>query len=285
MQSLFPHSAPWPRRLLGALLLAALVLPAPLHAQTRTWRNEKGKKLDATLVGVEGEDAVLANPDKPDITIKYPLSSLVDKDREYIKNWQANRESLIGGLVWGNLVRAKETSKPSKSKKKKGEDKEEKKEEAPPAGEPAELFKPVTTVPGTKIKYYALYFSGKWSPHDRAFTPKLASLYREKGPKTDKSTVGSGRSWEVVLVSADRSAADLAAYMDEFNMPWPALEYEKGLRSPLVRYRGSGLPCLVVVDPEGKVLVDTFKDREFRGPDAALEDFRKLLGGKSDGEE
>lgn len=263
--------------IISFLLLA--LLTASSGGEVRTWRNEKGKKLDAELVRVEGEDIILANPDKPDVTLKYPLKLLGEKDREYVEAWRANKESLIGSLVWGNLVRAKEIEKPKSKKKKKGDDKEEaykKKDEEKPTGAD-DLFKPVTKVPGTKIKYYVLYFSGKWTPYDRSFTPKLEALYRQRGPKTDKSTVGAGRSWEVILVSADRSAAAMAEYMNDFDMPWPALEYEKGLRSPLVRYRGQGLPCLVVVDPTGKVLVDTFKDHQYRGPEAALEEFEKLL--------
>ena len=280
------------RILLWLTLLAAAQSAAlpPLAAETRTWRNEQGKKLDAELQGVEGEDVILVDPDKPKVTLKYPLNLLGDKDREYVEGWRANRESMIGKLVWGNLVKAKETEKAkAKKKKKHGDDdededakakeKEKQKDKEAAAGEDKsdDLFKPMTKVPSTKIKYYVLYFSGKWTPYDRAFTPKLADLYRDRGPKNDKSTVGAGRSWEVILISADRNAAALAEYMNDFDMPWPAMDYEKGLHSPLVRFRGPGLPCLVVVDPEGKVLVDTFKDHEYRGPEAALEDFKKLL--------
>lgn len=269
------------------LLLAAFGT-STAFAEPRTWRSQKGKKLEADLAGVEGDQVVLAKPGEPEKQIRFPIASLVEKDQEYIAAWQGNRESIMGQLLWPHAVRAKPKpgSKGSGSKKK-----DKKAQEPPPAPTPVEgeagagteprveeLFTNAEA-PAVKVKYYVLYFSGKWSPHDRAFTPKLVQLYRDKGPKNSKSETGSGLDWEVFLVSADRSEADMAAYMQEFNMPWPALGYAEGLRSPLVRLRGPGLPCLVVVDPTGKVLVDTFEGGEFRGPAAALEDLRKLLEG------
>lgn len=258
-------------------LLLAAALAISVSAPARTWRNQDGKKLEADLVGVEGSDVILAKPDAPEVTLKYPLKELGDKDKEYVDAWQTNRNSRVGQLLWDKLVKAKPSAKPKKNKK--DGDKEEKSEQAPAdPTKPEELFNKVEGVPGTKHKYYVLYFSAKWSPYDRKFTPKLVDYYQSKRPKNpDKSTVGAGLSWDVYLISADRNAADLAAYMNDFDMPWPALEYEQGLHSPLVRYRGPGLPCLVVLDSDGNVLIDTFKGHEYRGPEAALDDLKKLI--------
>ncbi|PAA86579.1 hypothetical protein BOX15_Mlig001154g2, partial [Macrostomum lignano] len=99
-------------------------------------------------------------------------------------------------------------------------------------------------LPGKKIM---LYFSAHWCPPCRSFTPVLAKFYAE--------AKAANKAVECVFVSCDRDEASMWSYMNEshgdyYVVPFDA-EERKGLSE---QYGVSGIPCLVVVDEEGKVL-------------------------------
>jgi nucleoredoxin len=120
------------------------------------------------------------------------------------------------------------------------------------------------------VKFYALYYSASWCGPCRQFTPRLVEAYRTL--KADYP------EFEVVFVSADNSAGDMKDYMKDDRMTWPALKFDAVQTSEeIMRYCGNGIPCLVLVDGKGKVLSDTNRGGDYVGPQAVLEDTRKLL--------
>ena len=61
-------------------------------------------------------------------------------------------------------------------------------------------------------------------------------------------------------------------------MPWPALDYGKNRSNKsLTKYAGSGIPDLVFVDADGKVLSDSFVGGNYVGPNKVLQDIEKTL--------
>jgi nucleoredoxin len=131
-------------------------------------------------------------------------------------------------------------------------------------------LKPVADERLDGVKYYALYFSASWCGPCRQFTPGFVRFYREMKAKHPE--------FEVVFVSADNSAGDMAGYMKQDGMPWLAVKYDQVPRSPEIqRYSGPGIPCLVLVDANGRVLSDSYDGDNYVGPGKVLQDTQRIL--------
>jgi nucleoredoxin len=127
-----------------------------------------------------------------------------------------------------------------------------------------------------KKKLIALYFSAHWYAPCRKFTPNLVAYY-------NKNAIAHPE-FEVLFISNDKSAAAMEGYMRDQQMPWPALNFDKiAGNEALKKYAGSGIPCLVVVDENGKVIFDTYSGKNYRGPEAVLGDLDQLFAAKTPG--
>ena len=120
------------------------------------------------------------------------------------------------------------------------------------------------------VKFYGIYFSASWCPPCREFTPGLVDAYgkiRELYPE-----------FELVLVNRDRTPQDMEAYMRDDRMQFPAIGWDSiQFASEINRYAGEGIPDLVLVDENGQVLSDSFRNGGYVGPDAVLDDTWKVL--------
>ena len=123
-----------------------------------------------------------------------------------------------------------------------------------------------------KKKLIGLYFSGRWCGPCRKFTPQLVDHYNR--------VAAAHPEFEIVFVSSDRSAAAMEKYMSETNMPWPAVKFEKvAEKTELNKYAGSGIPCLVLVDANGRVISDSYAGKTYLGPSKVLRDLDRLFAG------
>jgi nucleoredoxin len=122
----------------------------------------------------------------------------------------------------------------------------------------------------SEVEFYALYYSAAWCGPCRQFTPRLVRAYAELRAAYPE--------FEVVFVSADRSAGDMQKYMAGDKMTWPALRFDQ-VRSAgeIMRYAGDGIPCLVLVDAAGRVLSDSYLGNNYVGPQAVLDETRRIL--------
>jgi nucleoredoxin len=117
---------------------------------------------------------------------------------------------------------------------------------------------------------YGLYFSAHWCGPCRKFTPQLVAYYNQ--------IAHDHPEFEIIFVSADKSADEMATYMRESSMPWPAIDYGKLANVPaLQKYAGRGIPDLVIVDASGKVLADSFASGKYIGPARVLDDLSAIF--------
>ena len=123
-----------------------------------------------------------------------------------------------------------------------------------------------------KKKLIALYFSAHWCPPCRKFTPQLVEYYNRVAPQHPE--------FEIIFVSFDRSQFAMETYMREANMPWPAIDFAKVPGKEAIRkYAGEGIPCLVLLDVNGKVISDSFAGKEYLGPAKVLTDLDAIFAG------
>jgi nucleoredoxin len=121
-----------------------------------------------------------------------------------------------------------------------------------------------------KKKYFGLYYSASWCSPCRTFTPELVSFY--------KQMAAAHPDFEIVFVSSDETPGAMERYMKLDGMPWAALRFErKPEEKELTRYCGGGIPDLVIVDGNGRVLSDSFLRGEYIGPYKPMVDLARLL--------
>ena len=101
-------------------------------------------------------------------------------------------------------------------------------------------------------------------------TPDLVRFYDEIKPKNPH--------FELIFVCHDDSSADMEKYMRIDAMKWPALKFSKiHSHKSLNKYCGKGIPDLVLVDAQGKVLSDSYVGGNYIGPRKVVQDIKKIL--------
>ncbi len=121
------------------------------------------------------------------------------------------------------------------------------------------------------VKYWAFYYSASWCGPCREFTPDLVNFYRDFKPKHP--------DFELIFVNLDRSDGDMMSYMKGDAMPWPAVWFADVDNPDLnpKKYCGSGIPCLVLVDNDGNVLSDTFRNGQYTDPHEVITDIESTV--------
>lgn len=256
-----PHRMMKISRTLTSLLplslgLAAMLIPAS-SATARPWTNAQGQTIEAELQELKGEAGSevavlkLSNGQTYDVA----LSTLSAADQAFAKEQAATASA----------------EKPTETKA--------------PAG--PSVFKDLldgklVSVDGKRVgkyemetepEYYAFYFSASWCGPCRAFTPSLVSFYNENP--------GAKKTFEIVFVSRDQDEGSMEDYMVHDAMPWPAIKFRYVERmDEVTKYMGNGIPCLVLVDREGKVISDSYVNGNYRGPTAVMREMEALAAKK-----
>ncbi|MBG84037.1 MAG: hypothetical protein CMJ40_05765 [Phycisphaerae bacterium] len=115
-----------------------------------------------------------------------------------------------------------------------------------------------------------LYFSAKWCPPCRAFTPTLVKFF---------DTNAEAKNFTIVFVSSDRSVADQMKYMKDYDMDFYAVPLARVNASGLKQtYGDRGIPNLVWLNPAGEAVAKSYVNGNYVGPNKVLADFSRSLG-------
>jgi len=134
-----------------------------------------------------------------------------------------------------------------------------------------------TSVSGTSVQFYALYYSGGWCESIHPLTPHLEEWYAKFKP--------AHPNFELIYVSEDRDEATMLAYIKAAKMPWPCVRFDALKHDGNGTFQGSGIeqyagiaaPDLVLVDAGGKVLSDSFRHGIFAGIGEVIDDIERLV--------
>jgi thiol-disulfide isomerase/thioredoxin len=104
--------------------------------------------------------------------------------------------------------------------------------------------------------YLVLYFGAGWCPDCRRFSPALVEAYDRQDKKDAQ--------FEVLFMTKDKSQPDMLKFMRSEKMKWPALDFNKVTAAPDLTqyYSGHGIPCLSVLDRNGKLVLQSKSDQD-----------------------
>jgi len=115
-----------------------------------------------------------------------------------------------------------------------------------------------------------LYFTAKWCAPCRRFTPKLVKFYEETAGRRD---------FMIVLISSDRAADQMHAYMKEYKIDFPAVPFSRVEKSGIKKTWGArGIPNLVWLDGDDDVVKGSYEKGRYLGPASVLGNFKRHLG-------
>lgn len=216
----------------------------------REWTSKAGTTIKAELVRVHLDNVILKKKDGKQLVV--PIGKLSNADQEFLNKraldssaFKNDSKGTIIKELTGKLVKVSE----------------------------GKLRKTNFAAPGG-IKYLAVYYSAHWCGPCRAFTPDLVDFYNEV--KADHPEL------EMVFVTSDRSEEEWEDYILQEKMPWHSIQFRKAAKSKLKEFAGPGIPCLVLMTPEGEVLSDSYVDGQYVGPRKVMSDLKGLL--KKNGE-
>jgi thiol-disulfide isomerase/thioredoxin len=130
--------------------------------------------------------------------------------------------------------------------------------------------KPVQSPAIEGARLYVLYFGASWCPPCRKFSPELVELVNASAKDHPRMAT--------VLMSNDKRDEDMLEYMQEEEMPWPAVPLAGLQKSPVLLGLAAGsIPHLVVLDRHGLVLASSVVEGRYVGVDKPLATLRKLL--------
>jgi nucleoredoxin len=239
-------------------LLVTLSLATGVTAKVETWTDFDGRSMEAELVSATDKYASFLKTDGT--RYSFPIEKLSEADQARVRELAATLPPAPAtpAAPVPQAVAGKFTSEMS--------------------GKLVSL-KGKTLSPHSReaiqgAKYYALYYSAKWCPPCRGFTPELVTAYNELKAKHP--------DFEVIFVSSDEDQDAMQSYMTDYKMPWPAVRFDlvKSL-SAVKRHKEKGIPNLVFLTADGEVLSTSYVNGKYVGPRKVLGDIKSKLDGKN----
>ena len=234
-------------------MLLTLLLPLSLNAAIETW-TANGTAMKAECLGVKGDYVVFKKADGSRMLVPYDKLSAADQARVSGLEFKATTNTVtiapaasssaddvskIATALRGKLVRLN-----------------------------GRALGDVAPDQLASTKMYAVYYSASWCGPCRRFTPDLVAAYPEIKAKHPE--------FEIIFVSSDRDEDSMRHYMIDDKMPWLGLRFKEArTNATLNRYQESGIPNLVFIDGDGRILSQSYDNGQYVGPRKVLNDIRK----------
>ena len=209
------------------LLVPLLLLLSPLaHAAFQKWSSADGRTAELNLLSVSEVDGEKVGrfTMRSGQVVELKASQLSEADAERMAGWKpvrlgvAGRESVFDGFLDGNLLELEDGA-----------------------------LVPCEENPRPE-KYYLFYYTALWCGPCQRFTPILVDWYLKN--RND--------NFELVVISWDRSAGDMAKYATAKKMPWKLLKLGKADDfQRKFRHKVSGIPSVITCDLEGNIVSRT----------------------------
>lgn len=231
-----------------SIALAVLLSTGFCHAAFETWTSKDGRTAELNLIKVTetGGEKSGAFKTKDGTSVNIKVSQLADADAAKLAAWKDPNAkpvalpSKFDELLDGNLVKLQNDSLKS------------------------------YVLAAKPTKYYLFYYTASWCGPCHRFTPSLVEFYNTRKPKSD--------AFEVVLITSDQSEDAMEKYAKEMKMPWPQLKLSKtNSFKQSTKLGGSGIPCLVLTDLDGKVIKHSYEGGKYIGPTPVMNELGKLL--------
>jgi nucleoredoxin len=130
-------------------------------------------------------------------------------------------------------------------------------------------LKPAPSLNQAELKYVAFYFSSSWCICKK-YSPEMVKWYN----KTKKRYP----YFELILMTSDKTEADMQKYMLDQKMEWPALAFaKKNTKLNFANFPKNGIHGVCLLNMEGKVLATTFDQDQFNGPTLTLKAIDRIL--------
>ena len=121
-------------------------------------------------------------------------------------------------------------------------------------------------------KLIAFYFSAHWCAPCRKFTPQLVDYYNR--------VAAAHPEFELIFVSYDKSRFNWETYMRDAKMPWLAIDFDQLAGFPqLKQLGGEGIPSLLVLDEQSRLVASSYDGEKYLGPQNALAALDKIFAG------
>lgn len=240
------------RSLFVAMLLSLTLLP--VEAETETWTRKDGKSASLKLVGASGEGDDLVGhfvlPNGQKYQIK--ASELTEADAKRLA--EAKAKGLTEGAPSdGGACVYDEFFRDGLVKLDSGRMESHRLDKNP-------------------NKYFAFYYTASWCAPCKEFMPALKDFDQKSGSSND---------YQIIVVSRDDSAGDMAQYAKASSINWPHIKsskrkaFEKQFPHP-----DGSIPNLVITDLQGKVLASAFHEGRYYGARYGLLQLHSLLTGQ-----
>jgi nucleoredoxin len=131
------------------------------------------------------------------------------------------------------------------------------------------VLAPMDDEPLQSKRVFLYFISANWSLQGRAFTPHLVEYYNR--------VLKQHPEFEVVFFSADHSAFGMETYMNQSNMPWPAIAFSELTAQVAALHIDitHDVPALILLAGSGKLL--SRSEPNGADLDKFLEDLDKIL--------